>query len=283
MSNLILIDPEAAATLDVDSNSTVLEGQATVVDEADALKAHLLVEMANKFKALAVVEASLAKGLMADAVQAVVNVIRLPNKPKYATIAGLIVKAMGREAYAQNQVKMPDETMEYRTGKQNVYRQYATPFVAMARWDAGMWTKPEIDHRDRNPALEVRIMYQGQSFTSPIEALRAGVPWSTCYRSFRNVIAPGWSDLSVLDTAKTEKLARDNAKNIAKPKLKITMLVHSEDGTPKRGQVPIKGHGALTTGTILGLLDGAKLSQSQCDKISAAIITALYVPTPKTV
>lgn len=278
----------AAAKLQDFHTSTdgAINSHVAEVLEADGLRETLITRMTTAFKALAVSEDSLSKGLVADAVQSVANVLGLPesNRPKYAKIAELILRAQGRDVRAASQVKLSDETLETRTSKSNVYRQYATPFVALARWEQQQYTKGEIAHLDRNPNLARQIVYGNQVFTSPILALKDGVPYSTCYRLFRNVFAPSYSDLSGLDTEKNERVAVRMAKEKNGRYLgrhKIVILGKTDEGAEKRATVPVTTMSSLVVGTIIGLVEAwnKPLNKGQFDRIQAAL--ALVAPAPE--
>lgn len=265
----ILVDPETAAVQDIHPSTDA--GRVAEVLEADGLRATLMERMLAKFRELGKAEDSLSKGLIADCVQSLANVFGLPegNRPKYAKVADLILSAMGRDVRAVSQVRLQDETLENRTAKVNGYKQYATPFIALARWECGLFTKPELKHFERNPDAVRQITYDNTVFASPLEGLRGGVPVTTCYRLFRNVIAPSYMDLSVLDTTKTIAVGKASAK-----KHKVTMMVTDDDGRQKRGTVKVTEVASLTVGTIIGLLEAWKkpVTQSMYDQITAAMV-----------
>jgi hypothetical protein len=286
MSNIVVdkevaeVDPQAAATLAGPvQGSQYIAPNADAHSEAEDLKRSVVVRMQAAWMAVGKAEDALGKGLLADAVASIVPVLGLPskNRPKYAKIAELILGAMGREAHVSIQIGLPDGTFETRTNKVNAYRQFATPYVTMARWEAGMYNKAEAAHAARNPGLKRAISYKGESYTSPVAALKGGVPPWTCFREFGNVIAPKFVDLSKVHASKAEGLGRAQA-----AKVKVAIREHNDDGKLVKSSAPVAGHQVLTTGLILGLIDKApEFSQSNFDKINAALLTRQPKPVVK--
>ena len=251
-----------------------------VVEEADALKGAVVQRMVGAFKALAVAENTLSVGLLADAVMSIVPVLSLPtdNRPSYAKIGELILAAQGRSAYARKTFRLPDGEMDVRADKKNALKQYATPFVTLARWEAGMFTKAEKDHRQRMGAqFQSEIQYQGEKYSSPISAPRAGVPYSTAFREFRNLFSPSFTDLVGIPQSKTRAVAKKAVES-----LKGTVRKVNDDGDQVKVRTPVLGQHELTTGAIIALLEGLgePLSESRYDEIEAALLKVQPVQNP---
>lgn len=267
------LDPAAAHTLAGPvQSSQVLAPHADEVAEADGLRKRVVDVMLAAWMALGKAEASLSKGLIADAVQSIIPVLSLPadQRPKYATLSAMILKAKGQEVFDVKVVRLADGSLDYRMGKTNAYKQKATPYVSMARWEAGLWTKPEQKHQERmGDAFKAKITYGNEVYTSPVAALKDGVPEWTVYRLFKNAIAPSFLDLSDLHGSKSETLGKQQAKKIKVPFRKI-----NDEGVAVKVTAPVAGNQALTVGLITGLLEQFKapMSQSNIDKIDAALI-----------
>lgn len=265
-------DPQAARTQDAKTQAeTKIDPTIKVAQEAGDIRTSVVTRMIELWKAVGRGEDSLSKGLIADAVAGIIPVLGLPEKirPKYATIGDMILEARGRHVVAMSQYKLPDGSMEMRPPKQkkpNAYRQQATPYVAMARWEAGLWNAAEKKHRDRNPGLKVQITHNNELYTSPVAAMKAGVAPLTVYRLFANVVSPRFVDTSKMFGTKAEGLGKQQAKKV---KVKYRTV---EDGKVEVSATPVAGNRDLTVGMILGLLDETpEFSNTQFDKLNVAL------------
>lgn len=253
--------------------ATIITPKAAEADEARQLTGTTMSRMRAAWAAVGKAEDSISKDLLAVAVESIIPVLSLPEaiRPKYAAIAEEIVKAQGREVHARDLVRNPDDALKVRSKKPNAYRQYATPYVAMARWEAGMFTKPEREHLDRvkdMPEFRQEISYNGEKFSSPVSALKGGVPAWTVYREFRNIFSPNFSDFTKIPATKSQSLAKAKMKS-----LKVTIRQIDESGDPVKKSVAVLGQHELSTGAILALLEGlgAPLSQSRYEVLVAAL------------
>lgn len=249
-----------------------IAAQAAVVEEADGNKAALFQRLVTAAKAFAQAEDSLSKGLAADMVLAIVPLLKLPTKarPKYAAIAEQITLAMGRgDISARTVAKLPDETLKDRFAGKPAYKQAATRWVNLARYEALMFNKAEQKHQERTNNWSMTVHYNGQQYDSPVTMLRAGVAYTTVHQAFRNVCAPTFIDFSVMDGKATEKAAREASK-----KLTVKIRTVNDKGDVVKGSVPIAGSAPLTHGAIIGLLSELKapLSQKRFDELTAALV-----------
>lgn len=284
MTTLVQIDPQAAHVLDVHTQAeSQINPTIAAAQEAGDIKVVAVTRMQEAFKSLGKAEDSVSKGLLADAVQSIIPVLGLPEKirPKYTVIADLINAAMGRFVVSMHQVRLPDGELKMREPKgkvKNAYRQQATPYVKLARWEAGMWTKPEKNHRLRNPQQVVEITYHGEKYTSPVSALKGGVPYMTAYRLFNNLISPTFTDFAKIPSSKSIEAGKKQA-----AKIKVVTRVKDDDGNIVKASDKAAGNQSLTVGIILGLLDEApEFTPSNASKLAAALIlkTPKSEPTP---
>lgn len=277
-NTLVQIDPQAAHVLDVKTQAqSQINPTIALAQEAGDIKVVAVTKMQEAFKALGKAEDSVSKSLLADAVQSIIPVLGLPEKirPKYTVIADLINSAMGRYVANMTQVRLPDGELQMREPKgkvKNAYRQQATPYVKLARWEAGMWTKPEKNHRARNPQQAVEITYHGEKYTSPVSALKGGVPYMTAYRLFNNVISPTFVDFAKIPASKSIEAGKKQATRI-----KVVTRVKDDDGKLVKASDKAAGNQSLTVGVILGLLDE---SPELTTKNVAAIQDALNKKSP---
>lgn len=275
----VVVDVEAAKLLAGPVQAPKVDAMAEIVEVADDVRKNAIVRMTEAWKAVAVAEESLVKGLIGDAVAAIVGVLALPTtiRPKYAKIAELILSAMGRSVHGSTVVKLPDGTEEVRTSKVNAYRQYATPYVTLARWEAGLFNKAETEYLNAHPSVKRQIVYKNEVYTSPVAALKSGVPAITAFRSFRNVFQTKVADLGDLHGSKSESLGKDHAKKISVP-----YRVTNDEGKVVKTRTKVAGNQSMTVGMILGLLGEFKapFSQQSFDKLTAAVAKVAPAPAP---
>lgn len=274
----VVVDKDAAKLQQGPQQAPKIDAEAKLVEVSDDIRKNAIVKMTEAWKAVATAEDSLSKGLIGDAVASIVNVLSLPTtiRPKYAKIAELILSAMGRTVHGQQVVKLPDGSEEVRASKVNAYRQYATPYVTLARWEAGLFNKAETEYLTAHPQVKKQIVYKNEVYTSPVAALKAGVPPITAFRSFRNVFQSKVQDLGDLHGSKSESLGKDHAKKISVP-----YRVTNDEGKVVKTRTKIAGNQSMTVGMILGLLGEFKapFSQANYDKISAALVKVAPAPT----
>lgn len=252
------IDPQAAKTLAGPAQAPNLESKAAVAEEAEGNKGILMHKLVEAAKAVAAAEDSMSKTVYAALVTAITFVIKLPVKirPKYTEIQDTIVTAMGRTQPRRTFVKNPDETFASRFGTKAAYKQQATPFVDMARWEIGQYTKQEEAHKLREGEKWSSIVtIRGEKYTSPVAALSAGVAWSTVHTCFRNNLRPAFLDLSILPEKMQEKHGREHAQKGKKGAIMVSLRV-TKNGEVVKARTPVLGNAALTHGVVLGLLGG---------------------------
>lgn len=241
--------------------------------EAVGIKAAAMQVMVAAFKKLAEAEDSLSKGSIADAILSIIPVIGLPEevRPTHAKIAEAILGALGRDVRSAQMVRLPDGATEIRLGNVNGYRQFATRYIDIARWESGMWSKAECKHRDErcNGELALPVMIGGTAYQSPVEAIRNGQYFTTVHRLFKNALTPSFLDLEDVDAAKTETLGKTAVKQFKAP-----IRGHDKDGKLKKTRVPVAGNAAMTHGAILALLAGLKtnMTQKRWDELQAALL-----------
>jgi hypothetical protein len=229
--------------------------------------------MTTAFKRLAEAEDSLSKGSVADAILSIIPVIGLPEevRPTYAKVSEAILSALGRDVRSAQLVKLPGGETEVRLGNVNGYRQFATRYIDLARWESGQWSKSECKHRDERCGgkLALPVMIGGTAYESPVEAIRSGQFFTTVHRLFKNALTPSFLDLEDIDAAKTESLGKSAVKQFKAP-----IRGHDKDGKLKKTRVAVAGNAAMTHGAILALLSGLKASMSQkrWDELQAALI-----------
>lgn len=272
-------DATKGATLQ--TNAAVIEKQSAIVVEAEGNKGILMQRLVEAAKKFAAAEDSLTKSLGADMVLAIVPLMKLPVKirPKYAAIAEQITLGMGRgDIAARTQVRLPDESLKDRFGKGASYKQAATRWVNLARWEAQLYNKAEAKHQERNPGWKCSVTHNGQTYDSPVTMLRAGVAYSTVHQAFRNIMQPTFIDFSAMSERATEKAAQDAA-----GKLSVSIRTVNDDGDVVKGKQPISGSAPLTFGAIKGLLSGLKapLSQKRYDELYEALILVKPAPQAK--
>ena len=265
----------------ISTNAATIEKQSAIVVEAEGNKGILMQRLVEAAKKYAAAEDSLTKSLGADLVLSIVPLMKLPVKirPKYAAIAEQITLGMGRgDIVARTQVRLPDESLKDRGAKAPAYKQQATRWVNMARWEAQLYNKAETKHQERNPGWKVEVKHNGTTYDSPVTMLRAGVAYSTVHQAFRNIMQPAFVDFSTMSERATEKAAQDAA-----GKLSVSIRTVNDDGDVVKGKQPIVGSAPLTFGAIKGLLSGLKapLSQKRYDELIEALLLVKPAPVTK--
>lgn len=279
---LVQIDPAAAKQLDTKLQAPTLAGAEAISVEAEGNKGVLMQRMIKAAELFANAEDSLSKGLGADLVLTIVPLIRLPEKirPKYAEIDESLCTAMRRTTPSRQWVKNPDETFSERFGTKPAYKQGATRWVDMARWENGQYTKQEQKHQERVQGWKMEAVIYGTPYTSPVSALRAGIAYTTVHTHFRNILRPTFVDLSVLSDKVQEKLAADAVQADA---LKVPMRIE-KDGQIVKTRTKVLGNAALTHGAVKALLGGMKgaTTQRRYDELVACLLLVKPEPKPDT-
>lgn len=276
------LDPEAAKVLQTKLQTPSIDAASKVTEEAEGNKGVLFHKLIEAATAFAKAEDSMSKVLGANFVLAITHLIRLPEKirPKYTEIQDTVVTAMGRTLPGRTFVKNPEETFSSRFSKKPVYRQKVTPWIDMARWEIGQYTKQEQAHQTREAGWKQEVKYFDQVYTSPVSMLQAGVAWTTVHTSFRNNLRPAFLDLSVLPEKVAERHGKDYALKGKKGAIMIPMRI-TKDQQVVKTRTPALGNAALTHGIVMGLLGSLSgpVTQRRYDELQAALL--LVKPEPK--
>jgi len=275
MTTLQTLDPVAAKTLDTRVQAPSIDAHAAEVEEAAGNKGILMHKLVEAAKAFAAAEDSMSKSVVAGLVVAITFLIKLPSKirPKYTEIQDTICTAMGRTQPKRTFVKNPDETYSSRFGKKSAYKQQATPWVDMARWEIGQYTKQEQAHQERTAGWTPDSTINGVKYTSPVSALQAGIAWSTVHTCFRNTLRPAFVDLAALPDKAQEKHARDFVLKGKTGSIQLAVRIKKDDLVVK-ARTPVLGNAALTHGAVIALLGGLSgpVTQRRYDELSAAML-----------
>ena len=284
MATLQELDPKTATILATRVLAPRLDAEAKVDDEAQGNKGILMHKLIEAAKNWAQGEDSLSKVLGATLVVCISHLIKLPSKihPKYADIAAQITTAMGRTLPVRAFVKNPDETFAERFGTTPAYKQAATRWVDMARWEINEFTKQEQKHQARVPGWTMEVKHYGDTYTSPVSMLQAGVAYTTVHQAFRNILRPPFIDLSELPDKVAEKHARAHVLKGTKGSIQIPLRGPGKDGQIVKTRTPVLGNAPLTHGAVLALLGGLSgpVTQRRYDELQAAMLLGKPEPKP---
>ncbi len=248
-----------------------VNAQAALIESADMLREKAGVAMDDVATQLAEANRRTNSTLVADLIAAIAEFLRYSDRKPglYRAIAERILMRMGYSVKRVTVTKSKDGTLSAAPGKVDAYRQYATRYIDMARWQLrDVWfTKGEMKAMEFLGRTEfpASVTIAGVEYTGPVQALRDGIPYTRVHLEFKNHFNPGRNDLTDIPAHKVEAVGRASVKTF-----KVTVL----DASKTKSKARVIDSIPLAFGAMLGLADalakGAPLSDKRLAELDVA-------------
>lgn len=227
--------------------------------------------------------------IIAQQIAALSSFLTFADKGKVgnAEIVGLLREGLDSAVKGiKAHVKQLDESWDPEAETEtSAYRQYATKYRALARWQNKMWTKAEEEWLTTTEAHTRGLLGDEQwrwdgavtvgehTYLNPVAALDAGCTFSDVFKAWKDIVSPVHYDVGDYETSKKALKAASEPDYIKD--LSVVLQVTPKEGGPSRRKaLKILSMGSAIEGLVLGLLKTApkgSFTEGRLERLAEAV------------